>query len=149
MPSMLRSVGLQVKCHRDYFQPEEEDHIWIPQCAANGWIIITSDKGIENDPVNRQAVLESKARVFIMDDNNSRAGCWAAAIIVSRTRIFQIVFDNDGPFFMDVSRETSMLVKTLRRPCLKPGADDGATMIIHEAEISPRSPEKTGIIEAK
>ncbi len=139
MPEMLRSVGLRVECHRDHFDPEEDDHIWIPQCAANGWIIVTSDRGIETDPANRQSVFDSKARVFILEENNSRAGCWAAAIIVSRTRLYQIVLNNEGPFFMDVSKETSMLVRSLRRPCLKPGSDSGETMIIHQPEL-PASP---------
>ncbi len=79
MAEILRWAGMNVICHNEHFSPEEEDHVWIPQCAKNGWIIVTSDKGIETDAINRAAVMESQAAVFILEDNTSRAANWAAS----------------------------------------------------------------------
>jgi hypothetical protein len=131
MADILRSAGLKVVCHNDHFEQEEEDHVWIPRCARQGWIIITSDKGIETDPINRGAVMDSKAIVFILEDGCSRAASWAASLIVSRDRIYQAVINHPPPFFMTVSRQTASLVKQLRRPCPVPDSATGATMLIH------------------
>ena len=131
MVEFLREAGIKVEPHRDHFSPEEEDHVWIPQCANHGWLIVTSDKGIETDPINRASVLESKARVFILQDGNNGPSHWAASIIVSRARIYDLVRVHEGPFFVDVFRETRLMVKNLRSPWLKPDSPTKETIIIH------------------
>jgi hypothetical protein len=62
------------------------DPVWIERCAKEEWAVLTGDKAIETDPTNRQAVIDSKAKVFLLDENNSRAVEWASAIIVARRR---------------------------------------------------------------
>ena len=102
--------------HSAYFDREELDDIWIRECAKKGWLIFTSDKGIETDPPNRTAVIESNAKVYILQEGGARAICWAAAIIVSRRRIYEIAHEHKGPFFVDLYRETGFLAKNIRVP---------------------------------
>src|ERR1019366_3030555 len=40
------------------------DPVWIERCAKEEWAVLTGDKAIETDPTNRQAVIDSKAKVF-------------------------------------------------------------------------------------
>jgi len=116
VPELLRKAGLIVECHSSYFKQEEDDDVWIKDCARRGWVIVTSDKQIEHDPVNRQAVIESAAKVFLLQENNSRAVIWASALVVSRIRMYEIINDTKGPFFADISRETGHLVGAPRKP---------------------------------
>ena len=131
MASVLRLAGMTAHCHNTFFDKEEEDHIWIPDIAKRKWIIVTSDKGIETDPVNRSAVLNSDAIVFILEDGTSRAANWAASIIVSRNMIYEAVMNHKAPFFMTISKETGFLVRGLRRPSIIPDSKTGETMVIH------------------
>jgi predicted nuclease of predicted toxin-antitoxin system len=110
VPSALDKAGISHNYHTQHFPGDKPDHEWIPIAAKNNWLIITKDKNIEFDPVNRQAVIESGARVFIMDHGSIRAIYWAAALIVSRKRIYEIVRVYDGPFFSTISHETRGLV---------------------------------------
>lgn len=116
LPGLLRTASLKVECHLTHFGKEELDDVWIKQCALNGWVIITCDRNIENDPVNRQAVIDSGARIFFLDEGGSRAIFWAAAMIVSKTRIYEIIRDTKGPFFANISKETGFLVRDVRHP---------------------------------
>ena len=84
------------------------DHVWIPHCAKRGWIIVTSDKGIELDPINREAVIESSAKIVMLDENNSRAATWASAIIVSRHSIRSAFAAINGPHIVSL-RNTGKL----------------------------------------
>jgi hypothetical protein len=86
------------------------------RCAKEEWAVLTGDKAIETDPTNRQAVIDSKAKVFLLDENNSRAVEWASAIIVARRRIVEVVHENDGPFFVTLRKTSRGLVSKIRRP---------------------------------
>lgn len=114
LASLLAAAGIPHRCHSAFFPPDAPDDQWIPECARNDWIIVTGDKRIETDPINRQAVINSRARMFLLDEGGSRAIGWAAALIVSRTRIYEIVREYDGPFFATITRETSRLVSPVR-----------------------------------
>lgn len=116
LPDFLRRAGLKVECHSAYYQAEELDDFWIRECARKGWLIFTSDKGVETDPPNRTAVIESKAKVFILQEGGARAICWAAAILVSRRRIYELADEHKGPFYVNLHRETGFLATKLRFP---------------------------------
>jgi hypothetical protein len=97
MPAALRDAGLHVVAHSEHFPHNEPDHLWIPACAAQGWIIVTADQRIETDPLNRQAVIDSRARILLLSENQHRAIAWAAAIIVSQRHIYERILSVDGP----------------------------------------------------
>jgi predicted nuclease of predicted toxin-antitoxin system len=122
MPTLLKEARINIRWHAGEGFPsvETDDTEWIQAAASRGYIIITSDKSVETDPINRQAVIESKAKVFILDENNSKAIHWAAAIIVSKEKIYELARDNEGPFFASVLRKTYGMVYRFRVPQLVP-----------------------------
>jgi len=127
MPAILKEAGLNVRWHSAEGFPAKElnDVAWIRSVANKGYIIVTSDKTIETDPNERLAVIESRAKVFILDEGNSRAVHWAAAIIVSKDKIYEAVRDNEGPFFMNVTRKTYSMVYRFRVPELEAANTSG------------------------
>jgi len=117
MPDLLRKIGLRIVCHSEKFDDDmTPDPVWIELCGKEDFIVITADKGLETDPVNRKAVIDHKAKVFILDENNSRAMDWASAIIVSRRRIIDVAHENVGPFFSSIRKQTPALVTKIRIP---------------------------------
>lgn len=105
---------MKVEVHDSHFASEAPDDEWIPQCAANGWVIITGDKAIETDPINLKTVEDSAAKVFITSDTNSKAEEWAAAIIVGRRKLARVVEYNNGAFCVDVDRHATNHVSSER-----------------------------------
>jgi PIN domain-containing protein len=114
LPNLLKKVGMKVEVHYNHFDPEAPDDEWIPQCVANGWVILTGDKAIETDPINARAVEDSAAKVFITADTNSKAEEWAAAIIVGRRKLARIVEYNNGAFCVDVDKHATNHVSSER-----------------------------------
>jgi hypothetical protein len=104
MVRMLRGIDAHIQCHGTYFRQDEDDHIWIPTVAQKGWAIITGDKGIENDGINRQSVIDAKAKVFLLDDSNSRGAEWAASLVLAHRRIMRIAERNNGPFYCTIRK---------------------------------------------
>jgi hypothetical protein len=145
MPMLLREAGINVRWHagEGFASQEINDDAWIRIVAGKGYIIVTSDKGIETDPINRLAVIESKAKVFILDEKNARAIHWAAAIIVSKDRIYEAVRDNAGPFFMNVVRKSSGMVYRFRVPELEAPVNPSGSVTPTEPERSRRTDSRT------
>lgn len=60
------------------------DPDWIKKYGENNWIVVPGDKRIETVPENRQAVIEAKAKAFLLNDSNSKPEVWAAAILLGQ-----------------------------------------------------------------
>jgi 5S rRNA maturation endonuclease (ribonuclease M5) len=97
-------LGCTVERHSTHFSPESPDDEWIPVCAEKGWIIISGDKGIIKDGINRAAVQESRAKVFILADTDGKGADWAASLALAARKVLTISQTNGGPFHCSISR---------------------------------------------
>jgi 5S rRNA maturation endonuclease (ribonuclease M5) len=101
---LLNALGCSVERHKTHFLPDDPDDVWIPQCAQKGWIIISGDKGIRRDGINRAAVLQSRAKVFILADTDGRGADWAASLAIAARKMLRLAEESYGPFYCDVDR---------------------------------------------
>ena len=62
------------------------DPEWIKKCGENNWIVVIGDKRIETVPENRQAVVDAKVIVFLLNDSNSKPEVRAPLAIYAMTR---------------------------------------------------------------
>lgn len=88
--------------------------MWIAECGKQGWIILSGDKGLERNPINRRAVIDAACKVFIFTDTNSKAEEWAAAVIMARRQIAAIVDKNNGPFYVHIGKEAHSHLSAVR-----------------------------------
>jgi len=120
MGAILRGAGFQVHPIYEVYPNEEHksvaDPTWIALCATKNWIVVTGDKRLETVPENRQAVIDSKARVFLLSDSNSPPEVWAAAIIIGHYKMDDILEANTGPFFVNIQKRSDSHVGRLRLP---------------------------------
>ena len=120
MGAALRRVGFKVKSiwtiYRKKAHENTDDPTWIRRCVKEGWIPISGDKKIEDDPVNRNAVIEAKAKVFMLTDSNSHPEEWSSAVVVGADRIRTLFENNQGPFFANVGKQASGHVSRFRVP---------------------------------
>ena len=122
LAGLLRKVGIDVHAHKEcsWLNSDAEDQVWIPVVTSKGWVIFTSDKRISKDPVNVRAVMESKAQVIITIDNGRLPEFWGAAFLVGRLKIHEILRNNPGPVFIQVSHCSGDHVKIVRQSVTHP-----------------------------
>jgi len=53
-----------VIAHDDHFAPDTTDVEWISACGENNWVIVSSDKAIKKNLLEKQAILSSEAAAF-------------------------------------------------------------------------------------
>ena len=104
IPTVLKAVGLTVRLHMNQGWPADMPDVdWIAECARNDWAIISGDKQIARVPEERKAVVDGRCKVFMFDDGHeTRTEDWAAALLVARHRLIEIVEKADGPFFVTI-----------------------------------------------
>jgi len=120
MGAILRRAGFKVHPIYEVYEGTTHESVadpeWIKLCAARDWIAVTGDKKLEDVPENRQAVIDAKARVFLLSESNSPPEVWAAAIIIGRYKMEDIIEANSGPFFVNINKRSDAHVGKLRRP---------------------------------
>jgi hypothetical protein len=143
--ALLREANVSIEPHNLHFAKTLEDHIWIPDVSRRGWVIISGDKRIESG-INRVAVMESAAKVFVLSETNSRSIYWGAAFITGLSAILRCIQENNGPFFVDVDRDASQHVGFPRfmghgGPIYKgPDAISTGVVVEQQNESGPRDP---------
>jgi len=118
--NILRTAGFVFQTiyevYPDKAHEKTLDTEWIQKCGENNWIVITGDKRIETVPENRQAVIDAKAKVFLLNDSNSKPEVWAAAILLGQYKMQDIIDGTTGPFFATVGKRCDSHVQRPRRP---------------------------------
>lgn len=111
---LLTCVGMTVVLHDRWFHGETRDPVWIAKCGQEQWVVLSGDKSIETVPENRQAVIDAKCKVLFFNDSSSFPEEWAAAVIVGRPRLLEIIERNDGPFFVTIDKNARAHVSSIR-----------------------------------
>lgn len=117
---ILRRVGFSLQSIYDVYPNGQDERVrdpdWIKQCGENNWVVITGDKRIETVPENRQAVIDARARVFLLNDSNTKPEVWAAAILLGQYKMQDILDATVGPFFVTIGKRCDSHVLRPRRP---------------------------------
>lgn len=74
----------------------KDDVDWIPEIAGRGLPILSKDNGLKSDP-ERQAIIDSAARVFLLPDTQRPAVEQTARFVYHRYRI-ALRCHRDGPY---------------------------------------------------
>lgn len=62
----LRAAGATVELHDDHFAQATPDTEWIPLVAQKQWVLITLDKNIRRNPLERDAYARARLRGFVV-----------------------------------------------------------------------------------
>jgi hypothetical protein len=111
---LLTDLGTRVEVHKRHYLPATPDPEWVADTTRKGWTIISGDKGIESDGINKQAVIQAEAKIFLLTDTESRGAEWAASLVMARHKIQRIATENRGPFYCTIDKGGDGHVRDLR-----------------------------------
>jgi len=82
------------------------DEIWIPQVAAQGWIIITRDSRIQDRAAERAAVKAYGARMVALAGADARTVWAQLEVFMGQWRRIEACTGQPGPFIYSATRTT-------------------------------------------
>jgi hypothetical protein len=86
--------------------PAALDPEWIPECARQGWVILTRDSRIQDRPAEREAVRLYGARMVALAGPEARNTWMQLEVVMSQWRRIESCCDEEGPFIYSATRTT-------------------------------------------
>ena len=65
LPLALGLLGLSVELHDAHFAQDTPDDVWLPEVAANGWVVMTEDR-LERNELATRAILDYGVACWIV-----------------------------------------------------------------------------------
>jgi hypothetical protein len=104
----LRALGLNVERHDDHFDSETLDPVWIAACGKNGWVIVSSDKAIKRNELEKTAILNAGVAAFFFTSANITSAQQIEAFHKAGKRIAGLILNTKRPFVARISQDGSV-----------------------------------------
>ena len=83
---------------------EKDDVDWVPRVAALGWLIITRDHNIWENPEERRAVRASRAKMVALSGQDAANKWDQLRLLMQRWPRLELLAEEPGPFIWLASR---------------------------------------------
>lgn len=100
----LRTAGIPFVAHRDVFEHDAPDPVWIAEVGRRGWTVVTRDQNIRRRPNELRAVRAAGLHLFALTSGNLSAAETAQVITAAWTAIQRHVAGTPAPALFSVSR---------------------------------------------
>ncbi|RYG59180.1 hypothetical protein EON80_26020 [bacterium] len=122
----LTEVGANFKLHKDYFRDDTPDVVWLPDVGKRGWNVLTRDKAIQSNPLEKRAVQNAKVGYFVLSSRDVTGFEVAEIIVRALTAIEKIAVNQEKPFIARIVKDGSVKVVEEEKKADKPGNSSGS-----------------------
>jgi hypothetical protein len=77
----LSDFGLNLEIHDNHFENDAEDPVWLVECGKHNWVVLSKDKNIKKNLLERQALLNAGVAAFFLTTGGISAEETAQAMI--------------------------------------------------------------------
>ena len=90
--------------HVDHFQRGALDETWLPLVGSKGWILLTADKRIRYNFLEKHALEEHAVREFVFTSGNMSGQDMAAALQLAIPKMRRLCRKLQPPFVASITR---------------------------------------------
>jgi len=105
VPEALRNAGASIELHKDHFAHDEKDTVWLEECGRRGWVVLTKDRNIRYNLVERQALLDSGVAAFVLTSGQLTGIEMAHAYVKALPKIASLLVKQSLPFIARVHKD--------------------------------------------
>lgn len=111
---------MQALAHDDRFPQNTPDETWLGEAGAQGWVVLTKDKAIRRNVLERTRILEAGVACFMLGRGDLSAPKMAEAFIAARRRIERALRRYDVPLAASVTLDGGVTVLLAAGEILNP-----------------------------
>ncbi len=104
----LKSLGLNIERHDDHFTETTIDVEWISHCGEKQLIIVSSDRNIKKNALEKQAILAAGVAAFFFTSASITSGQQIEAFSKALKRISNFIRSQKRPFIARISPDGSV-----------------------------------------
>jgi len=108
LAAALIDAGATIVRHRDAFEDDADDVVWLTEVGKNGWFVITRDARIRYNPLELQALKAAEVGTFVFVPKNLTGAEIAAIIVLSLPAIQDAARSTVRPFVIKIYRDGSL-----------------------------------------
>ncbi|HEV3482125.1 MAG TPA: hypothetical protein VGR97_07330 [Candidatus Acidoferrales bacterium] len=102
---VLANVGVRYERHLHHFSRGELDEIWLPVVGKNGWVLLTADKRIRYNLLEKRALSQHSVREFVFASGNLSGADMAAALEAALPKMQKLLRTVRPPFVASITRK--------------------------------------------
>ncbi|HKR13244.1 MAG TPA: hypothetical protein VJT15_14375 [Pyrinomonadaceae bacterium] len=103
----LKAKGARVERHCDYYKPDEDNQVWLPDVASKEWVVISQDQFNE---LERQALRNAGGRAFLIVHLEMKTEDEAAMIVAALPKMLRILKARPAPFIARIYNPKKILL---------------------------------------
>jgi len=112
----LRKAGVTVEVHEQHFAPDAPDQDWLKAVGERSWVVLTKDQKIRYHSREREALLASGVRAFVLTAGSASGEEMAQAFLKALPRMEKFLSKHHGPFIVAVHRAGTLRVMQGAQP---------------------------------
>lgn len=101
----LKKLEVPHERHLSHFERGTVDEVWLPSVGKNRWILLTADKRIRYNFLEKRALQENSVREFVFASGNLSGAEMAAALEMAVEEMKKLCRKFDPPFVASISRK--------------------------------------------
>lgn len=105
MPTALREAGANIELHKTHFAHDEIDPVWLRECGQKGWVVLTKDRNIRYNLVERTALLNAGVAAFVLTSGQMSGADMANAFVKALPKIARFLEKYTPPFIARVHKD--------------------------------------------
>lgn len=114
LATALRATGAKVQRHREHFRGEAPDEEWLPAVGRRGWVVLTNDKSIRRNQLERDALIVAGVKAFVMTTGNLSGEEAATVWVRHLSKICNLSICKPAPFIAHVTRNSVRIMRLSR-----------------------------------
>jgi hypothetical protein len=96
--------GVKHERHGSHFDPGTEDTVWLPFVGKQGWGLLTKDKRIRSNELEKSAIKRHRVREFYFTSGNYSGAEMADMLVAALRDIVRFYRRYDPPFIASISK---------------------------------------------
>ena len=100
----LREAGANVEVHDDHFSQDATDIEWLTVAGKNNWLVLSKDKQIRRNPLEREALASAGVKAFFLTQQGISGPEMAALFVKVLPGMISRASTQTGPFVYTISR---------------------------------------------
>jgi len=106
----LRDAGVQAEACDAHFEPNAEDAAWLPVVGQRGWVLLTKDKAIRTNALERNALISNHVAAFMLGGGNIPGAEMARIFIASLRSMQRALRRYEVPFIASISKRCAVSI---------------------------------------
>jgi len=111
----LGAAGIAYERLGSHFPPGTPDEVWLPRVGSEGWLLVTVDKRIRYNEVERRAIMRHRVREFVFTSGNLSGAAMADILSEAYPHMVRLCDRVAPPFIASITQSGAVHLRFDRR----------------------------------